>query len=218
VFTAIYVAGILFLVLMTRISMPTRLIAEPENTWLQQSHGIALAMFQYATDHDGNYPDGKSSTEAFQKLLDGGYVNDPGVFYVPLPGKRKAERGEKLKAENVCWDVTGGVSSNDPDEVPMVFMTGFKVHYAPGGAAVPVIKPYPSFGERPTWFERWGLPAHSSDWMDFPKRLVVSYKSMSAAGIKLDETAGYSAPNFIPAKAPAFTKTYRQLTPDGTLP
>jgi hypothetical protein len=59
---------------------------------MQQCRQIGLMLFQYATDHvtDNPFPDGKSSTEVFQKLIDGGYCNDPGVFFVPLSGKSKA--------------------------------------------------------------------------------------------------------------------------------
>jgi hypothetical protein len=56
---------------------------------MQTSRTIALAMFQYANDHDGKYPDGNSSTEVFQKLIDGNYVDDPALFYVLFEGVRE---------------------------------------------------------------------------------------------------------------------------------
>jgi hypothetical protein len=79
---------------------------------MQQGRQIGQMMFSYSTDNFQNsnaYPDGKSSTEVFQKLLDGNYAADPAIFYVPLPGKVKPIAGQKLKPENVCWDVTSGV-------------------------------------------------------------------------------------------------------------
>ncbi len=85
---------------------------------MQQGRQIGQMMFSYATDNvqNGNaYPDGNSSTEVFQKLLDGGYATDPTLFYVPMPGKVEPVKGQKLKPENVSWDVTSGVSSNSPD-------------------------------------------------------------------------------------------------------
>ena len=102
-------------------------------------------MYSYAYDNQGNYPDGKSSTEVFQKLLDEGYCTDPTVFFIPLSGKSEPIAGQKLKPENVCWDVTSGVDSSAPDGLPIVFTTGFKVTYIPGGTAVPIIYPYPPF-------------------------------------------------------------------------
>ena len=95
-------------------------------------------MYSYAQDNSGNYPDGKSSTEVFQQLLDGGYVTDASIFYIPAPGKTKPVSGQKLRPENVCWDVTGGLTNHSPGELPLLFLTGYRVSYSPGGAAVPV--------------------------------------------------------------------------------
>ena len=68
----------------------------------QQTRALDLAMYSYCNDNDQKYPDGKSSTEVFQKLMDGGYVTDPALFYLPLPGKIKGVVGHRLKPENVC--------------------------------------------------------------------------------------------------------------------
>ena len=84
-------------------------------------------MVSYAADHDGKFPDGNTSTEVFQKLIDENYGNDPTIFYIPLPGKTKPLAGQKLKPENVCWDVTSGLDQNSPDELPVIFMTGYLV-------------------------------------------------------------------------------------------
>ena len=78
-----------------------------DSRWLRASHTIALAAFSYANDHNHKYPDGKSSTEVFQKLIDGKYVDDTTIFYVPMKGKTKPIAGQPLKPENVCWDFTG---------------------------------------------------------------------------------------------------------------
>ena len=40
---------------------------------MQMARAIGLAMFAYASDHNGAYPDGKTSTEVFQKLIDEKY-------------------------------------------------------------------------------------------------------------------------------------------------
>jgi hypothetical protein len=78
---------------------------------LQNTRTIGIAMFQYSNDHNSVYPDGESSTEVFQKLLDEKYISDPTIFYIPLPGKIKPIEGQPLKPENVCFDVTSGVDS-----------------------------------------------------------------------------------------------------------
>jgi hypothetical protein len=158
---------------------------------MQQTRQIGLCLLSYVTDNGGAYPDGKSSTEIFQKLLDGNYVTDPSFFYTPLPGKTKPVAGQKLKPENVCFDVTAGVDSDAPDGLPLVFTTGYKVTYAPGAAAVPLAKPYP--------------PA-----------IIVFYKDNSAK--VLIASPDGSIANFVPAGFDPKSKTYRQLTPDGPLP
>jgi len=164
-----------------------------EETWVEQAHEISLALFACALDNGGAYPDGQSSTEVFQKLLDGKYVPDPAVFYLDLPGKSKAGPGQKLKPENVCFDLTSGLDSSAPDGLPVVFLTGYKVTYSPGTPAVPLAKPF--------------VPG-----------IVVAYKSDAAKFMKIDTTAGPdgSVPNFIPPTFDAQGKTYRQLTPDGS--
>ena len=106
-----------------------------ENVAVQKARAIELAMAVYATDHNGAYPDGKTSTEVFQKLLDGDYVTDPGMFYLEMPGKMKAT-AKKLTAENVSFDVTSGVTTASPDSLPVAFCTGYTIIYQPGAATV----------------------------------------------------------------------------------
>ena len=195
--------------------------ATRQNACVQTAHALNLAMFSYAHDNAGKYPDGKSSTEAFQKLLDGGYITEPAIFYVPMQGKTKALAGQQLKPENVSWDVTEGVDSSSPDQIPIVFLTGYKVSYIPGGAAVPLSKPFPRLAwedSDPTFLERlFGWPPIR--YTDF-SRIAAAYKNSSSRLMKL-ETApdGTGAiPNFIPPDFKPDGKAYRQLTPDGPLP
>ncbi|HUB66786.1 MAG TPA: DUF4339 domain-containing protein [Candidatus Methylacidiphilales bacterium] len=105
-----------------------------KDAFLQQAQEIASAMSQYADAHNGAYPDGRTSTEVFQKLLDGHYVFDPAVFFTYLPGKT-APTSHTLTADNVCFDVTSGLTKNSPGDVPVVFTTGYTVAYLPGGSA-----------------------------------------------------------------------------------
>jgi hypothetical protein len=189
--------------------------------WMQTSRIIGLAMAQYAADHGGNYPDGKSSTEVFQKLLEGNYVTDPGIFYVPCAGKIKAVSGQSLKPENVSWDVTEGVDSSTSDEIPIVFLTGYRVTYAASGSAVSLVVPYPDFGDPPrTWAQWWHgdpKPMHRS----IPG-IAVTYKGLNAA-YKMFMFESVPAPEgtmpgFVSSKFDPKGKGYHQLTPNGPLP
>jgi hypothetical protein len=217
-FVLLYALGValLFMFGVAFAPNPSGLKTTWNNRWMQTSHSLYLAMFQYSVDNNGNFPDGKSSTEVFQKLMDGGYITDPTIFYISLPGKTEVI-GTKLLPENVCWDVTAPVDTNDPDEVPLIFMTGYKIQYVAGGAAVALIKPYPPFSfESRSWLE-WmqGKPVPPTPG-DSPG-LAVAYKNGASMFRKMNPPDG-TILNFI---APTFNpkgKTYRQLTPEGSLP
>jgi len=192
----------------------------PINSAIQIGRQIGMMMFEYATDNDGNYPDGKSSTEVFQKLLDGGYCTDPTIFYISLSGKTKSLPGQKLKPENVCWDVTSSLNQNSPSGLPLVFMTGYKVNYVPGGTAVPLVKPYPPFWTR-TWLG-WlrGEPEPPRNVNTLDPGIAAFYIGNLAKFMKFNTTVNSegSIPNFISPDFKPDGKTYRQLTPDGPLP
>jgi hypothetical protein len=165
-----------------------------ENASMQVSRTLGLAMYQYAQDNHGAYPDGATSTEVFQKLMDGNYISDGGIFYLAMPGKTKWTSG-KLTANNVCFDVTSGVIADSSDSVPVVFCTGYTVTYAPGADAVrdaPVATPFPGPGEKFIG-------------------LAVTYKDNSAHFLHGD--ADGTVHNFIPAAFDSGGKTYRQLKP-----
>lgn len=186
------------------------------NSAMQACRTLSLAMFQYANDHDGKYPDGNNSTEVFQKLVDGNYITDPAIFYVPMVGKIKGVNGQRLKPENVCYDVTSGVDANSPDGLPLVFNTGYKVDYRPGGNAVSLTAPYPSFGgSTRTWWE-WFRGERSEPFRPY---LAVCYHSNNAFSKRLDvPPSGYGCVrDFVPADFDAKGQTYHQLTPDGVL-
>jgi hypothetical protein len=107
-----------------------------ENAAMQTTRQIGLAMFSYATDHNGACPDGKTSTEVFQKLLDGKYVTDPSIFYLAMPGKVRAT-SPTLTADNVCFDVTSGVTADSPDDLPVVYSTGYVINFSQGAMVMP---------------------------------------------------------------------------------
>ena len=176
----------------------TYIHSAPALAELQQARTIALAMFTYANDNDQKYPTGKSSTEVFQKLLDGKYISDPAIFYTRkslIPGKVKAT-SSKLVPANVCWDVTADVvGSFDPDQLPLVYSSGFRMLYVPGGAAVPL---------SPTTGPKEGL--------------AITFLGNSTKFVPGDRSAGGIARDVIPSSIvfPA-GKKYQQLTPDGPL-
>ena len=157
-----------------------------ENMAMQQARQIGLAMFAYANDHNGAYPDGATSTEVFQKLIDEKYVSDPGVFYFSMPGKTKTT-SDKLTADNVCYDVTSGVASDSPDDVPLVFSTGYIVTYSAGASAT----------------------RDPGSQTPFP--LFAVYKGNGARFIEAGPDG--TIPNFIPVNFDPGAKTYQQLRP-----
>jgi hypothetical protein len=194
----------------------------PESGAMQTTRTIALAMTQYAQDHHGSYPDGTSSTEVFQKLLDGNDVSDPALFYQPLPGKTPPVSGAKLKPENVGYDVTSGVQTASPDFLPIVFLTGFRIDYRPGGRAVSLVRPFPRTTARLSdLFSRHGMRTCMFD------GLPVGYKnddgfwrqsSFDAARPTQYTPDGFGiVPKVIPPDFDAHGQTYRQLTPEGVL-
>lgn len=188
---------------------------------MQTCRTIAIAMFQYSNDNDGRYPDGKRSTEVFQKLVDGNYVTDPALFFVPLPGKVKAT-SNKLKPENVAYDVTSGVDGNSPDGVPVVFLTGFHIDYRAGGSAVSLVKPFPQTASSISSWLPWGGAESPTQFDGLP----IAYKSNNAYFRSLSHMPspiqytpdGYGiVPNILPPDFDAHGQSYHQLTPVGVL-
>jgi hypothetical protein len=162
---------------------------------MRASRTIELAMFQYANDHGGNYPSGRSSTEIFQKLLDGKYVDDPAIFFAPVPGKTPAT-SSRLRPNNVAFDTTIPLNGNSPEGTPVVFLTGFRVTYNAGGDAL-MLKPDAS---------RLG-------------GTVVCYHCQNAFVIAAPSSRGnIDIENFVPRDFIPGEAQFQQLTPDGPLP
>jgi hypothetical protein len=132
------VAGLLFVLILAAIFFDPIFKAERDYTDRERQdiaavNRIAVMLHNYAAHHGGQYPDGATSTEVFQKLLDEGLCKDPEDFYFPLPGKVKAASGTNLKAENVSFDVIGGITANDPPGMPLVFITGYELVFTTSG-------------------------------------------------------------------------------------
>jgi hypothetical protein len=189
-------------------------LRSPQAALLQQGRQIGLAMFACSTDntdHGNAYPDGASSTEVFQKLLDENYVTDPAIFYIPMPGKVKPVAGHKLKPENVSFDLTAGVVPGDSDGLPLVFSTGYRLNYSPGASAVPILAPFPQYL----------ITRHSFMFMEGPPTaaspgIALMYKGNNAVWVQAPAMGAVL--NVVPSTFDAKGKTYRQLTPDGVLP
>ena len=165
-----------------------------QNGPLERVQVLGSALLSYATDHDGAYPTGKSSTEIFQQLIDQKYITDPSVVWFALPGKTKPA-SMTLKPENVCWDVTVPVDGNAPDALPVVFCTGYKLTYAAAGTATPL---FPVSDNR-------------------PRGIAVSYHSQRAVFLRETSATDRTVNNVIPGSFDAGGKQYQQLTPDGPL-
>ena len=187
---------------------------------MYQTHAITQLMIKYADAHQGNFPTGASSTEVFQKLVEAEHLsppspsgeeiarskmgeqdmNDTGIFYVKMPGKTVAA-SNVLRPENVCFDVTIPVDKGSPGELPVVFVTGYRVTYAPGGTAIPLFEHH-YISSAVTCFD-------GSNYAIFE-------------GIGISENRPYyqsngAILNFIPARFDAAGKKYVQLTPNGPL-
>jgi hypothetical protein len=191
----LFIAFVLAGVLLGPVGNTSR--AGPHSLAMQASRSIALMMFQYSIDHNGHYPEGASSTEIFQKLIGGKYANDPAIFYLQMPGKTPTTSFH-LEPNNVAWDVTSPVANNSPDDLPIVFSTGFRIEYKPGGRAFPLS---PKSGP------------------DVSKGgIAVTYHSNAARFLRNDQQPDGTVFNLIPKDANLGTETYHQLTPTGPLP
>lgn len=196
---------------------------------------ISQCMYRYSVDHHGQYPVGKSSTEVFIKLLKEGYINDPTIFYFSgTPGKSKptldfdsdhVDWGAVLKPENVCYDVTVPIDKDSPGDLPVVFLTGYKIIYAPGASALPLSSAMKDRqpcmavayqNKTIAWFLRdfwtsrlfYSLGGYQGQYYVFdPQRTKLGGKVLSDGTITL----------FIPSSFNPAGKTYQQLTPNGPL-
>ncbi len=180
-----------------------------ESSLIENARDISLMLLNHAQDHNGRYPEGATSTEVFQKLVDGDYVSDSdgykaqlSIFYARMPGKTPAT-SRQLKPENVSWDVTVPLTVNSPN-LPAVFLTGYRLVYKSGGAAIP--RPWPP--------RSWG------DWAsdtDYPRGFIVVGYSTQGAYVWKNKSDG-PIPKVVPDDFIERDNPYRQLTPDGQLP
>ncbi len=171
---------------------------DPPSQVMQTSRTIAVALFGYANDNEGRYPEGRSSTEVFQQLMDGKYISDAKIFYVKQPGKVRSEGGP-LKPENVSYDVTCCGDAATPGDLPLVFLTGYVIDYVPGARATP------RASNAGVWARWW----NGVD--ELKGCLPVAYFNHTARVLRADESGAF--PDFIPIDFNAKGRIYRQLTP-----
>jgi hypothetical protein len=192
---------------------------------------IALFLHRYAADHHGEYPPGKSSTQVLQALVDGGYCNDPRIFYRPgSPGKTAPtyDQGAKIKPENVCYDITVPVGDNAPPGLPLVIMTGYRITYAPGATAVPLSEEIR--GRNPSmavFYNDGSFVFFRNAWWWFGKGVYhQTTGGFQTVNYSMDDGSGQRSgrlhsdgtiTNFIPPTFDAAGVKYQQLTPDGPL-
>jgi hypothetical protein len=184
------------------------------------TRALALALADYAAAHDGHFPTGNSSTEVFQKLLDEGFVNDPSIFvggYPRLDKVTSMDSKQKLKPENVGFDLTTPVDASSPDHLPVVFLTGYKIVYSPGADAVPLSSrvaariPCRAVGYKDgsaTYYAIDSFRLPSRGWSD------PNARNPYATGARSDGVIN----DFIPDDFDSRGVVYRQLTPTGALP
>lgn len=209
VITFLAIALILVSLGSTLVPVPGDLRKAQDYAAMQTCRTIALAESQYANDH-GTYPAGQSSTEVFQRLVDGNYVSDPAIFYLRMPGKGRAT-DVHLKPENVCYDVTSGVDSSAPDGLPVVFVTGYKVDYRNARRISELASPQPSFLGDLSWDEMPNFRVK----LFFPVGVILKGNEIQLAQWPLPKNyrEGDSVEDF-----DARGHIYRQLTPTGPLP
>jgi prepilin-type N-terminal cleavage/methylation domain-containing protein len=123
-----------------------------ESAAVQQANGLELACLQYSLDNNEVYPGGQptavppvnvSTSVQFFQLIVNGYLNN-NTDTLCLGGNKSKYVGNTpatgLGKANVSWDATelnsgAGVTSSDPDQLPIIMSTGSAVNY--GAAGIP---------------------------------------------------------------------------------
>lgn len=106
---------------------------------ISHARQLGTILFTWASDHNFTYPDGSSSTEVFQRLMDEGYL-EPKVavdlLYIRgMPGKVPYPGSGPLKPEHVSWDLVAPVKDNANDRLPLLVSTGWELIFLPGAPA-----------------------------------------------------------------------------------
>src|ERR1700735_5544271 len=83
-----------------------------ESSGVQSAHALGLAMYSAANDNNQLYPDvsGGDASNIAKTLLGGGYVTDPGIFFISGDSNGAAKyslttpAAANIAQSNVSWD------------------------------------------------------------------------------------------------------------------
>jgi prepilin-type N-terminal cleavage/methylation domain-containing protein len=107
-----------------------------DNAGMQTTHSLYISDFNYTIDNQ-NFADAQDAGYIARALLNGGYITDTSIFYLPGGNTQKwaaADAAGGITAAYVAWDFYGvngagatpyvGVSTTDPDQLPLLWSTG----------------------------------------------------------------------------------------------
>jgi prepilin-type N-terminal cleavage/methylation domain-containing protein len=106
-----------------------------ESSGVQSAHALGLAMYSAANDNNQLYPDasGGDASNIAKTLLGGGYVTDPGIFFISGDSNGAAKyslttpAAANIAQSNVSWDFVSnagnGVSSTTFQFMPLMWST-----------------------------------------------------------------------------------------------
>jgi hypothetical protein len=103
-----------------------------EKARMMQGYGnarqIIITLKNYAADHGGRYPEGKTSNDVFRELFKAGLLEDERPFtvaYSPYEGDNnigeKPDFEEALKPGENHWAMTRGLTDKSVGESPLIF-------------------------------------------------------------------------------------------------
>jgi prepilin-type N-terminal cleavage/methylation domain-containing protein len=106
-----------------------------QSAGVQAGHALGLSMYSYANDNSQTYPDatGADGATVARALLGGGYVSDPGIFYISGDGNGGYKysaitpAATTITVASVSWDFMGangtGASSVNYTYLPLLWST-----------------------------------------------------------------------------------------------
>jgi prepilin-type N-terminal cleavage/methylation domain-containing protein len=189
-----------------------------ESAALQSAHGMAAAMFQFATDNNNVFPGktgsaaGTSSTELFNDLLVPNYIPNTDTLWISGgPGSKYTGTTNPATmavgyGNNVSWDIVErgdntGLIASDPDNTPVITSTGSTdVSWGTVGTAKPI-----------------SFEIQAGDYTNNPfgyDGVAVGYKDMSSAFMSSSNNGGTAAAGFdITSTSFTAADTYIKVTP-----
>jgi len=127
-------------------------ISETTNAMDACSHGrhILVSLKSYASEHEGKYPDGATSNDAFRELFKGGYMSEESLFTAAnspyIPNDRIGESPgytEALMPGENHWSMTKGLKEDSSGNAPLIFENPAVASWPPfwDAQAIGVAKP-----------------------------------------------------------------------------